>query len=179
MSYRFLDYSSLPRSARSIVGISHPLVETPGNDSETTRTGVSKRGISSPSEQKAIRVDYSREMVPGRIAIASRRKIVFVDLADVVAVEARCNYVVLRTLSGAHALRQPISSIAEDIGRYGFVRIHRSTIVNGRFVEEIRTSASGKMFVRLKGLGSGYDVSRKYRTALRLFASRWAYGAPV
>lgn len=121
--------------------------------------------------------DYSKEVMPGRIAITSRRKIVFVNLADVAAVEARCNYVVLRTPCGAHALRQAISAIAEDIEQYGFIRIHRSTIVNGRFVEEIRTSASGKMFVRLKGLESGYDVSRKYRSALRLFASRWIYGA--
>lgn len=127
------------------------------------------------SRPKASPMDYSKEIMQGRIAITSRRKIVFVDLADVVAVEARCNYVVLRTLSGGHAFRQPISAVAEDIEQYGFIRIHRSTIVNGRFVEEIRTS-SGKMFVRLKGLDSGYHVSRKYRSALKRFASRWTYG---
>jgi DNA-binding LytR/AlgR family response regulator len=131
----------------------------------------------SSSGPKAGPADYSKEMMQGRIAITSRRKIVFVNLADVVAVEARCNYVVLRTLSGAHGLRQPISSVAENFEQYGFIRIHRSTIVNGRFVEEIRTSASGKMFVQLKGLCSGYHVSRKYRSALRLFASRWTYEA--
>jgi DNA-binding LytR/AlgR family response regulator len=120
--------------------------------------------------------DHSKDMMQGRIAITSRRKIVFVNLADVVAVEARCNYVALRTLSGVHGLRRPISAVAENFEQYGFVRIHRSTIVNGRFVEEIRTSASGKMFVRLKGLGSAYDVSRKYRCALKRFASRWTYG---
>lgn len=120
--------------------------------------------------------DHSKDMMQGRIAITSRRKIVFVNLADVVAVEARCNYVALRTLSGAHGLRRPISAVAENFEQYGFIRIHRSTIVNGRFVEEIRTSASGKMFVRLKGLGSAYDVSRKYRCALKRFASRWTYG---
>ena len=120
--------------------------------------------------------DHSKDMMQGRIAITSRRKIVFVNLADVVAVEARCNYVALRTLSGVHGLRRPISAVAENFEQYGFIRIHRSTIVNGRFVEEIRTSASGKMFVRLKGLGSAYDVSRKYRCALKRFASRWTYG---
>lgn len=130
----------------------------------------------SSSRPKAGPADYSTEVMAGRIAITSRRKIVFVNLADVAAVEARCNYVVLRTLCGAHALRQPISAIAEDIEQYGFIRIHRSTIVNGRFVEEIGTLASGKMFVRLKGLERGYHVSRKYRTALRRFASRWTYG---
>jgi DNA-binding LytR/AlgR family response regulator len=135
---------------------------------------VGDASLSSPNDSSA---EYSKEGMPGRIAITSRRKIVFVNLADVAAVEARCNYVVLRTPCGTHALRQPISAIAEDIEQYGFIRIHRSTIVNGRFVEEIRTSASGKMFVSLKGLESGYHVSRKYRSALRLFASRWTYGA--
>jgi DNA-binding LytR/AlgR family response regulator len=130
----------------------------------------------SSSNPKASPADYSKEMMQGRISITSRRKIVFVNLADVIAVEARCNYVVLRTLSGAHGLRQPISTIAEDFEQYGFIRIHRSTVVNGRFVEEIRTSASGKMVVQLKGLGSGYHVSRKYRSALKRFASCWTYG---
>jgi DNA-binding LytR/AlgR family response regulator len=175
MSYRSIRYASSAPSGRPIVGISHPFVETKENDSDAAGTGEANGGTSS-SRPKAIPADYSKETMPGRIAITSRRKIVFIDLADVVAVEARCNYVVLRTLHGAHALRQPISSVAENFGQYGFIRIHRSTIVNGRFVEEIRTSASGKMFVRLKGLGNGYHVSRRYRSALRLFASRLTYG---
>jgi DNA-binding LytR/AlgR family response regulator len=132
---------------------------------------------SSSGSTKLSSADYSKEKTPDRIAITSRRKIVFVNLADVVAVEARCNYVALRTLSGAHSLRQPIAAVAENFQQYGFIRIHRSTIVNGRFVDEVRTSASGKMFVRLNGLAGAYNVSRRYRHALRRFASRWAYGA--
>jgi two-component system, LytTR family, response regulator len=130
---------------------------------------------SSSSGPQAGPADRSKEMMQGRIAITSRRKIVFVNLADVVAVEARCNYVVLRSPCGAYRLRQPISSVAEYFEHYGFLRIHRSTIVNGRFVEEIRSSISGKMFVQLKGLASGYHVSRKYRSSLRLFASGCTY----
>jgi DNA-binding LytR/AlgR family response regulator len=148
-----------------------------------TRSGERRPAIpshavrdSSPSNPKVSPADYSKEMTQGRIAITSRRKIVFVNLADVVVVEARCNYVALRTLSGAHSLRQSIAAVAENFQQYEFIRIHRSTIVNGRFVEEVRTSASGKMFVRLKGLASAYHVSRRYRNALRRFASRWAYG---
>jgi DNA-binding LytR/AlgR family response regulator len=178
MNHRSLGHASLARSSRPIVGISHPLVETKVNDSDARGTDEPD-GETSSSIPKAIPAEYSKETMPVRIAITSRRKIVFVELADVVAVEARCNYVVLRTLSGAHVLRQPISAIAEHFERYGFIRIHRSTIVNGGFVEEIQTSASGKMFVRLKGQGSGYDVSRKYRRPLRQFASHWTYGSKL
>lgn len=138
---------------------------------------ITHRPVGDPSSSgpKASPADYSKEMMQSRIAISSRRKIVFVNITDVVAVEARCNYVVLRTACGAHRLRQPISAVAEYFEHYGFIRIHRSTIVNGRFVDEIRTSASGKMVVQLKGLGSGYHVSRKYRCALRRFASCCTY----
>jgi DNA-binding LytR/AlgR family response regulator len=175
MSHRSLGYGSLIRSDRPILAPSHPLVETRDGGSAVTGTDE-PNGDASSSRPEGTATKHSKEITPGRIAITSRRKIVFVDLGEVLAVEARCNYVVLRTLAGAHDLRQPISAVAENFGRYGFIRIHRSTIVNGGFVEEIRTSASGKMFVRVKGLDSGYHVSRKYRTALRLFASRWTYG---
>jgi DNA-binding LytR/AlgR family response regulator len=134
---------------------------------------------SSSSALDASSADPSKEMAQDRIAITSRRKIVFVNLADVVAVEARCNYVALRTLSGAHSVRQTIAAAAENFQKYGFIRIHRSTIVNARFVDEVRTSASGKMFVQLKGLVSAYHVSRRYRDALRRFASRCACGTHV
>jgi len=173
MSYQSIRFGSLTRSSRPVIGSSHPFAET--KDGDSTARGTTEPNGDSSRIRNAKAGDYSKETTPGRIAIASRRKIVFVDLADVAAVEARCNYVVLRTLSGAHTLRQPISAIAENFEQYGFIRVHRSTIVNGGFVEEIRTSDSGKMFVRLKGLGSGYDVSRKYRSALRLFAARWTY----
>lgn len=151
---------------------------SPWAQSAERAAAISYRPVrdTSSSGPKASPADHSKEMMQGRIAITSRRKIVFVNIADVVSVEARCNYVVLRTPCGAHRLRQSISSVAEYFEHYGFLRIHRSTIVNGRFVEEIRTSASGKMFVQLKGLGSGYHVSRKYRSALRLFASGCTYG---
>jgi DNA-binding LytR/AlgR family response regulator len=174
MNHRSLDYGSLARVSRPIVGISHRFVETKESDSDPRGAGK-PNGETSSSGLKVSSADHQKEMTQGRIAITSRRKIVFVNIADVVAVEARCNYVVLRTPCGAHRLRQPISSVAEYFEHYGFLRIHRSTIVNGRFVEEIRTSASGKMFVQLKGLGSGYHVSRKYRSALRVFASGCAY----
>jgi DNA-binding LytR/AlgR family response regulator len=173
MSYQWIRYASLARSGRAVIDASRRFIETDDSDPIARGTFEPNGDLSSIPGTKP--GDYSKETIPGRIAITSRRKIVFVDLADVAAVEARCNYVALRTLSGAHTLRQPISAIAENFEQYGFIRIHRSTIVNGGFVEEIRTSDSGKMFVRLKGLGSGYHVSRKYRNALRLFASRWTY----
>ncbi len=65
-----------------------------------------------------------------RIAIKTHGRIVFINPADVVAVEAEGNYVLLqqRSGSGSYLLRESISAMAEKLKSYGFVRIHRSCL---------------------------------------------------
>src|SRR5258708_5692914 len=67
---------------------------------------------------------------PARIAIKAKGRILFIDPADVVTVEAQGNYVLLRRMSGSDLLRDSMSSVAERLHPYGFVRIHRSVPIN-------------------------------------------------
>lgn len=108
-----------------------------------------------------------------RIAVRTDGKIIFVNPVDVRVIEAQGNYVLLETASKSHSLRESISNVAEKLEAYGFVRIHRSTIVNSSLVEEIRTSPSGEIRVCLKGSSKEYSVSRRYRSALRSIAPCW------
>lgn len=108
-----------------------------------------------------------------RIAVRTDGKIIFVNPADVRVFEAQGNYVLLQTALKSHSLRESISNVAEKLEAYGFVRIHRSTIVNSSLVEEIRTSPSGEIRVCLKGSSKEYSVSRRYRDALRSIAPCW------
>lgn len=108
-----------------------------------------------------------------RIAVRTDGKIIFVNPADVRVIEAQGNYVLLETAAKSHSLRESISNVAEKLEPYGFVRIHRSTIVNASVVEEIRTSPSGEIRVCLKGSSKEYSVSRRYRNALRSIAPCW------
>src|SRR5690349_24396595 len=78
-----------------------------------------------------------------RIVIKSRGRIIFVDLREVIAVEAERNYVVLHQRGGSHLMREPISRIAARLDAYGFIRIHRSVVVNASYVEEIRSWPKG------------------------------------
>jgi DNA-binding LytR/AlgR family response regulator len=110
---------------------------------------------------------------PLKIAIRTGGKIVFVDPGDVILIEAQGNYVQLRTHSRSHLLRESVSTVAERLARHGFVRIHRSTIVNETFIEEIQVSRSGEMLLRVKGEARAYSVSRKYRSALRAITPCW------
>jgi len=107
-----------------------------------------------------------------RIAIRAGKKILFIDSADVIAVEAEGNYVLLRHKSSAYMLREPISRIADKLSLFGFVRIHRSSLVNAAFVEEIQPLATGEYALRVRG-GKKYIVTRTYKKNLHLLAESW------
>lgn len=107
-----------------------------------------------------------------RIAIKARGKILFIDPSEVLTVEAQGNYVLLRRASGSEFLRELISTVAEKLQPLGFVRIHRSVIVNSSFVEEIRPNSDGDYVLCMKG-GRKFAISRTYRSNLHFLSPTW------
>lgn len=109
---------------------------------------------------------------PRRIAIKARRRILFIDPADVVTVEAQGNYVMLRRTSGSELLRETISTISERLSPFGFVRIHRSVLINSSYVEEIHPSPAGEYVLTIQG-GKQFNVSRTYKKNLQSITTLW------
>ena len=107
-----------------------------------------------------------------RVAIKARGKILFISLSDVVAVQARGNYVSLQRNGSSNLLRKSISAVAEKLEPQGFIRIHRSILVNTSFVEEIRPYSTGEYGLRVKG-GKEYTVTRTYKQNLKSLAEFW------
>lgn len=107
-----------------------------------------------------------------RIGIKSDGKILFVDLREIVSVEAQGNCVVVRTENSSHMLRESISLVAKRLKGYGFVRIHRSTLVNKSFVQEIKPGPTRQYGLQVKG-GREYLVSRTYKHNLKSLALVW------
>jgi two-component system, LytTR family, response regulator len=107
-----------------------------------------------------------------RIAIKTKKSILFIDPAEVAVVEAQGNYVLLQRLSGSYLLRESISAIAQKLQSYGFIRIHRSVLVNTSFVEEIHPWTTGEYVLRIKG-GKELSVSRTYKKNLNSLAHFW------
>ena len=104
---------------------------------------------------------------PPRVAIKVKGKILFINLGDVVAVQAEGNYVLLQQNSSSHLLRESMSAVAEKLEPHGFIRIHRSILVNTTFVEEIRPYSTGGYGLRVKG-GKEYRVTCTYKKNLKL-----------
>jgi DNA-binding LytR/AlgR family response regulator len=107
-----------------------------------------------------------------RVALRVKGRILFVDLADVIAVKAEGNYVSLERRSSTYILRGSISEMAKKLEPYGFIRIHRSIMVNGSLVEEIQPQLTGEYRLRVSG-GRQYTVTRTYKRNLRFLAQLW------
>ena len=107
-----------------------------------------------------------------RIAFKAKGRILFLDLAEIVAVQAEGNYVCLRHRPNPYLLRESLSSMAEKLKPYGFIRIHRSVVVNISAVEEIQPLPTGEYRLRVKG-GKEYLVTRTYKDNLRDLAQLW------
>ncbi len=114
-----------------------------------------------------------------RIAFKAKGRILFLDLAEIVAVQAEGNYVSLQHRPNPYLLRACLSSMAEKLKPYGFIRIHRSVVVNISAVEEIQPLPTGEYRLRVKG-GKEYLVTRTYKDNLRDLAQLWVgSGSPT
>jgi two-component system LytT family response regulator len=107
-----------------------------------------------------------------RMAIRTKGRILFLDPRDVIAVQVEGNYVLLQHRSGSYLLRELLSTVAEKLKPYGFIRIHRSVLVNTSFVEEIQPYLTGSCSLRIRG-GTEYTVTRTYRKNLKSLAEFW------
>ena len=109
---------------------------------------------------------------PAKIAIKAKGRILFIDPTSVALAQAQGNYVLLQSPQGSYLLRESISVLAEKLTLYGFIRIHRSTLVNSAFVEEIQPWPTGEYILRIKG-GKELTVSRTYKKNLSSIAQFW------
>jgi DNA-binding LytR/AlgR family response regulator len=113
-----------------------------------------------------------RRSKPHRMAIKTKGRILFVDLAEVVAIEARGNYVLLQRQSSSSMLRASISELTRKLEPCGFIRIHRSVLVNSSWIQEIRPWTQREYVVRMRE-GKEYALSRSYKENLKYIAQFW------
>ena len=149
-----------------------------------TRESAADSEIADPALHPSIRVDaanlmrvlrqlevIAKRQAP-RIAFKTKGRILFLDLAEIVAVQAEGNYVSLRHRHNPYLVHESLSSMAEKLKPYGFIRIHRSVVVNISAVEEIQPLPTGEYRLRVKG-GKEYLVTRTYKHNLRDLAQLW------
>ena len=107
-----------------------------------------------------------------RIAFKAKGSILLLNLFDILAVQAEGNYVSLQHRPNPYLVHESLSSMAEKLKPYGFIRIHRSVVVNISAVEKIQPLPTGEYRLRVRG-GKEYLVTRTYKHNLRDLAQLW------
>jgi DNA-binding LytR/AlgR family response regulator len=93
----------------------------------------------------------------------------FIRRADVRFVEAQGDYARLHTAADSHLLRTPLTTLADEWAAAGFVRIHRSLLVNLAHVREVRMD-EGRCTVMVGA--TPLQVSRRHTRELRELLTR-------
>ena len=105
-----------------------------------------------------------------RVALRSAGKISFVNIEDILFVQAAENYVQLNLKTSRHLLHVPIATLEASLDPKDFLRIHRSIIVNVRHVRELETGPHGEYIVVVQG-GTKLQSSRSYHEKIKKWAA--------
>lgn len=97
-----------------------------------------------------------------RIPVRTDGRIILVPTDSVLWIEAAADYVVLHTDRGTHTTRSTLSELADSLDQRRFLRIHRSMIVNSRYIREAEPQGHGDLLLRLSD-GTELTVSRNFR----------------
>jgi two-component system LytT family response regulator len=109
-----------------------------------------------------------------RIAVKSRGQILVLRIREIDWVKAELDYVELHVGSKSWLMREPIGALEVRLAPCGFVRIHRSALVNADRVRELRPLGNGEFTVVLVD-GTELKLSRNFRKSLAAIAG---YGFP-
>lgn len=107
-----------------------------------------------------------------RIAIKVKGRVVFVNPLDMIVAKAEGNYVALVHKSGAYLVRETMAITEQKLACFGFVRIHRSILVNAALVKDMRRDNAGTCVLRTTD-GSEHPVGRAYKGNLKVIAKSW------
>ena len=102
---------------------------------------------------------------PSRIAIRDGSTAVFLPPAAIFLVESAGNYVQFQTADRVHLVRGTLAAWEAHLSEHGFVRVHRSRLVNRAHIAALKPRASGDLDITLDD-GRVIMGSRRYREGL-------------
>ena len=102
---------------------------------------------------------------PDRLVIKTAGRIQFLQPDEIDWVEADGKYSRLHVGKDVHPVRQPLKQMAERLAPHGFVRVHRSAIVNLDRIRELQPWFHGEYVVLLKD-GTKLTSSAAYSVEL-------------
>ena len=100
-----------------------------------------------------------------RLVIKSSGKIYFIQLHEIIWIEAYDYYVKIHVQDRFYLLRESMKRMETRLPSDQFVRIHKSSIINLSYIQELEPYYNGEFFVKLSK-GQKLKLSRNYRKNL-------------
>ncbi len=105
---------------------------------------------------------------PHILPIRQGRHTARVPVASIQWIDAAGDYMCVHAEGDTHILRGTMKELEEVLDPRMFQRVHRSTIVNLRYVKSLRAHMNGEYFLTLDG-GQELKLSRTYRDKIEIF----------
>jgi two-component system LytT family response regulator len=102
-----------------------------------------------------------------RLAFKSKGVIKFALIQDIQWVEAQGNYVKVFVHGESHMIRETMSRMEQRLDRAQFIRIHRSRLVNLRYLREIQAWTGNQQSMVVMLDGTQFPLSRGCRANVR------------
>ena len=133
-------------------------------------TGAGEIGLEELLERGAAALGVRQPQV---LPIRQGRKTVRVPIPAIQWIDAAGDYMCVHAEGDTHILRGTMKELEEILDPRLFQRVHRSTIVNLRFVKSLRAHMNGEYFLTLEA-GQELKLSRTYRDKVEHFLERHA-----
>jgi two-component system LytT family response regulator len=120
--------------------------------------------------ESLLRSVAKRASAPDKLPVKSRDGVQFVAVNDIDWLEADRNYVVLHVGTVELRLRETITELEERLNLAGFVRVHRSVLLNADRIMRIEPWANGEYVVVMRN-GKKINTGRGYGEKVRALFS--------
>lgn len=84
----------------------------------------------------------SKAIYPERILVQTAKKLITIAVNDIIYIQADGDYSVLKTQNGSFLSNYGISKLEEKLDGDKFIRVHRSSIINLKFIKEVNKYVS-------------------------------------
>lgn len=132
--------------------------------SHATDNAVVQRAHQAPADLQVVTAPTMGSAVD-RLPIKVNGRIIVIRVADIDWIEADRDYVSLNVGGKTWLMRETIAAMELRLALSGFVRIHRSTLVNAERVKELRPQDKGEYTVVLND-GTELKLTRHYRASV-------------
>ena len=119
-----------------------------------------ERELSALLEERKHQPEYLQWLI-----VKAGRRLLLLDVAGIIWLEAHGNYVRVHHEQGSHLLRQSMSSLEHQLNPRHFLRIRRSVMVRIDRIKELQRWLHGEYLVILQN-GTQLMLTRSYRSRL-------------